>query len=321
LAALRAIARDGTFAGAGAELGYTQSAVSQQIAALERIAGTSLLMRASGRKPLGLTDAGKLVLRHGEAIVARAQALRADLETLEAGASGPLRVGTYPSVGARLLPSLLPMFTADWPLVEVQLHESNADAELLGLVEQGELDLTFSMLPLADGPFEGIELLRDPWLLVLAPSAMAGDAPGSGGRAGAAHRLLCFRSCPNIAEIAALLREWGIEPTVVFRSDDNATLQALVGAGVGAAFMPWLTVDRDDPSTALVDVSGKLPSRRVAIAWHRDRHRSPASHAFVEAAVKVSAALAQAIAQTTLLMLDRPGRTRNVRADRSRPTS
>jgi DNA-binding transcriptional LysR family regulator len=106
----------------------------------------------------------------------------------------------------------------------------------------------------------------------------------------------------------------------VFRSDDNATLQALVGAGVGAAFMPWLTVDRDDPSTALVDVSGKLPPRRVAIAWHRDRHRPAASHAFVEAAIKVSAALAEAITQTAVLMLDHPGRTRNVRADHSRPT-
>jgi DNA-binding transcriptional LysR family regulator len=101
----------------------------------------------------------------------------------------------------------------------------------------------------------------------------------------------------------------------VFRSDDNATLQALVGAGVGAAFMPWLTVDRDDPSTALVDLSGKLPPRRVAIAWHRDRHRPASSHAFVEAAVNVSAALADAIAQTTVRMLDRPGRRRKVRAD------
>lgn len=313
LEALRAIAHEGTFARAAVRLGYTQSAVSQQIAALERVAGTSVVVRASGRKPIGLTDAGKLVLRHGEAIIARAQAMRADLEALKAGACGTLRVGTYPSVGARILSKVLPMFTADWPQLEIHLHESNADSELLGLIEQGELDLTFSMLPLAEGPFDGVELLRDPWLLVLPAAAMKDHRPHEDRRTTAMRRLLCFRSCPNIGEIEALLRGWGIEPTIVFRSDDNATLQSLVGAGVGAAFMPWLTVDRDDPHTALVDVRGKLPPRRVGIAWHRDRYRPAASHAFVESAIKVSDRLAHAIAKAALTPFDDRTKRRNVR--------
>jgi DNA-binding transcriptional LysR family regulator len=96
------------------------------------------------------------------------------------------------------------------------------------------------------------------------------------------------------------VRGWGIEPTIAFRSDDNATLQSLVGAGVGAAFMPWLTVDLDDPHIAVVDVGGKLPSRRVGIAWHRDRHQPAASRAFVEAAANISERLAHAIERTRL---------------------
>lgn len=305
LEALRAVAEEGTFASAAARLGYTQSAISQQIAALERIAGERLLERVRGRKPLGLTEAGTLVLRHGVTILARVQAAQADLRALAAGAAGPLRVGTYPSVGARILPELLPSFATGWPELEVQLRESNSNRELLALIEQGELDLTFCMLPLEEGPFEALELLRDPWLLVVPAPPSRHLSNGGRLRAPSGHTqpLLCFRTCPTINDIEALLRHWGIEPTVVFRSDDNATLQSLVGAGVGAAFMPCLTVDLDDRRTLFVDVRSNLPPRRVAIAWHRDRHRSAASHAFVEAAARVSAQLERDIAPATFATL------------------
>jgi DNA-binding transcriptional LysR family regulator len=300
IAALRAIAEEGTFAGAAAQLGYTQSAISQQIAVLERITGETLLERVKGRRPLGLTEAGKLVLRHGEAILARVQAAQADLHALMTGAAGPLRVGTYPSLGVRILPEVLPRFAAAWPQLEVQLRESNSDRELLGSIEQGELDLAFCMLPIEDGPFEAVELLRDPWLMVLSASSPLLD---NGGPTEAepvrVQPLLCFRTCPNLNEIESLLRRWGVEPVVVFRSDDNATLQSLVAAGVGAAFMPWLTVDVGDRRTAFVDVRDQLAPRRVGIAWHRDRHRSAASRAFVEAAADVSAKLEAEIAPAT----------------------
>jgi DNA-binding transcriptional LysR family regulator len=292
LTALRAIAQEGTFVRAGARLGYTQSAISQQIASLERIVGECLLERANGRKPVGLTAAGELVLRHGEAMLARVQAAQSDLEALRDGSAGPLRVGTYPSVGIRILPELLPAFAAVWPELEVQLRESNSDTELLTLVEQGELDLAFCMLPLDEGPFEALQLLRDPWLLVVpTDSSLTATGAGVAGNASKRLPLVCFRTCPNIREIESILHSWGIEPTIVFRSDDNATLQALVGAGVGAAFMPCLTVNADDPRTVFVDVRRTLPPRLIGIVWHRDRLRSPASRAFVEAAHKVCSQL------------------------------
>jgi len=290
LVALKAIAETGTFAGAAARLGYTQSAISQQVAALERVVGASLIERAAGRRPPGLTTAGELVLRHGEAIIARAQAAQADVSAAAAGAAGPLRVGTYPSVGAKILPELLPRFAAECPDLEVQLQESNSDAELLSLVERGLLDLTFCMLPLADGPFDAVQLLLDPWVLLLPAD---GRRPKDGS---SAYSLLCFRTCPVITEIESLLRRRGVEPKIVFRSDDNATLQGLVAAGFGAAFMPCLTLDVDDERTVFVDVRAKLPPRRIGIAWHRDRFRSPASHAFVEEAATVARQLESQIA-------------------------
>jgi molybdate transport repressor ModE-like protein len=304
IAALRAIAEAGTFAGAATELGYTQSAISQQIAMLERITGETLLERAKGRKPLGLTEAGRLVLRHGRAILARVQAVQADLQSLSNGAAGPLRVGTYPSVGVHMLPELLPRFAAAWPELEVQLRESNSDRELLGWIEQGELDLTFCMLPLEEGPFEALELMRDPWLMIVpASSPLVPNGSGPQQELPRLQPLICFRTCPVLAEIESLVRQWGLEPVVVFRSDDNATLQSLVAAGVGAAFMPCLTVDPRDRRTVFVDVRDELPPRRVGIAWHRDRYRSTASQAFVEAASRVAANLEGEIAPTTFATL------------------
>ena len=167
LIALKAIAEHGTFGRAAKELGYTQSAISQQIATLERIVGQRLIDRPGGPRPVSLTEAGELLLRHADAIAARLQAAQADLAALDAGESGPLRIGTYQSVGAKILPALLREFTKDWPQVEITLRESADDRELALLVESGELDLSFVVLPLSPGPYETAELFRDPYVLVV----------------------------------------------------------------------------------------------------------------------------------------------------------
>src|SRR5712692_11878921 len=85
LIALKAVSDEGTFGRAAASLGYTQSAISQQIAMLERIVGQRLIDRPGGPRPVSLTEGGELLLRHAEAIAARLQAAQADLVALEAG--------------------------------------------------------------------------------------------------------------------------------------------------------------------------------------------------------------------------------------------
>src|SRR5688500_15036612 len=145
LAALEAVAREGSFGRAAEALGYTQSAVSQQIGTLERIVGERLLERPGGPRAVTPTEAGRLLLRHAEAIVARLRAAEADMTALRDGGAGALRVGTFQSVGAKILPELLRRFLALWPRVEFELKESASDDELLELVERGELDLTFAM--------------------------------------------------------------------------------------------------------------------------------------------------------------------------------
>jgi DNA-binding transcriptional LysR family regulator len=285
LVALKAVAETGTFGRAATQLGYTQSAVSQQIATLERIVGQRLLERPGGPRPVSLTEAGALLLRHSDAIAARLQAAQADLTALEAGEAGPLRVGTYQSVSAKLLPGLLRGFHQEWPKVEIRLTESSDDFELLTLVEQGALDLCFVALPIRPGPFELMELLRDPHVVI----AQADSPLGARTRAPSLRELaelprISYQSCRITQGVEEQLRQGGREANIVFRSDDNGTVQALVAAGVGVAVVPRLTVDEHNSGIAVLELGDRVPPRLIGIAWHRDRLRTQAAEAFVEAA-------------------------------------
>src|SRR4051812_37872932 len=285
LLALKAIAEHGTFGKAARSLGYTQSAISQQIATLERIVGQKLIDRPGGPRPVSLTEAGELLLRHPDAISARLQAAQADLVALDAGDVGPLRLGTYQSVGAKVLPALLREFTAEWPKVDVTLRESADDHELAQLVESGELDLSFVVLPLGPGPYETVELFRDPYVLVVPKgSPLAGRDKPPGLRELVEHPLISYRTCRTTQRVEDRLRQAGRDPKIVFRSDDNGTVQGLVAAGVGIAIMPRLTVDEADSAVQIVDLGDRVPPRLIGIAQHRDRRRTRASEAFVELA-------------------------------------
>jgi DNA-binding transcriptional LysR family regulator len=293
LVALKAIADEGSFGRAAESLGYTQSAVSQQIATLERIVGLRLVERPGGPRPISLTEAGQILLRHADAIQARLLAARADMKALETGDAGRLRVGTFQSVGTRVLPTLLRRFSESHPHVEVLLRESLDEKELLEMVERGELDLTFWALPVAAGPYESVELLRDPYVLVVpAGSPLAALKRPPTLKEIALHPLIGFNHCASTAEVEASLASTGRQPNVVFRSDNNGTVQGLVGAGVGVSVSPRLTVDEDDPSIEVIDLQGRVPPRVIALVWHRDRHRSPAAEAFVDSAITVCRELA-----------------------------
>jgi molybdate transport repressor ModE-like protein len=286
--ALEAVAREGSFGKAATALGYTQSAVSQQIAALERIVGQRLVERPGGPKAVSLTEAGRLLLKHADAIAARVAAAQADLTALGDGEAGTLRVGVFQSVGQRILPELMRRYLHAWPQVKVSLTESANDEELLTLVERGELDLTFSDLPLPEGPFESVELLRDPYVLVVAaesPFADRDTPPTT--RELAELELIGHKHCRTIKQLEANIR---VPLNFVFRSDHNQTVQALVASGVGSALVPKLTMDPEDETTRLIDIP-KLPPRVIALAWHRDRYRTPAARAFVETAEEVTAEL------------------------------
>jgi DNA-binding transcriptional LysR family regulator len=288
LLALEAVAREGSFGKAATSLGYTQSAVSQQIATLERIVGQQLIERPGGPRPVSLTEAGRLLLTHAEAIAARLAAAQADLSALGAGEAGTLRVGVFQSVGQRILPDVMRRFMESWPKVDVSLTESADDGQLLAAVERGDLDLTFADLPLVDGPFESVELLRDPYVLVVPADselAVRGNSPSV--REITELDLIGHKYCRSLNRLEVVFRR---PLQYVFQSDHNQTVQALVAAGVGVALVPGLTMDPQDEATELLKLP-KVPPRMIAIAWHRDRYRTPAARSFVETAQAVCAEL------------------------------
>jgi molybdate transport repressor ModE-like protein len=286
--ALKAIADEGSFGRAAERLGYTQSAVSQQIAALERIVGLRLVERPGGPRPISLTEAGRILLRHAEAIEARLQAAKADMRALEAGDAGRLRVGTFQSVGAKIIPRLLRRFSESHPMVEVVLRESPDESELVEMIERGDLDVTFWTLPVAAGPYETVELLRDPYVLVVpAGSPLAALKRPPTLKEIVLQPLIGFNHCTAMDHVESQLAATGRTPDVVFRSDNNGTVQGLVGAGVGVSISPRLTVDLDDPSVEVIDLHGRITDRVIGLVWHADRHHSAAAQAFIDSAVEV----------------------------------
>jgi DNA-binding transcriptional LysR family regulator len=295
IAALQAVAEEGGFRAAADRLGYTQSAVSSQIATLERIVGAKLIERPGGPRKVFLTDVGRLVLRHAEAIVARLQAAQADTATMVAGGLGTLRVGTYQSVSEQLLPELVPRFQAVCPDVEISLVESESDDEPLAYVERGELDLAFALLPLPEGPFCFAEFMRDPWmLLVPADSPLAKrDEPVSLDDV-ANLPLIGARLYRCRMQVDAHFRACGLEPRYAFRSDENGTVHGLVAAGVGVGIIPRLAVDPHDRRVVALQLGSKPSPRVIALAWHRDRYRPPAAEAFVDLASELGAELERA---------------------------
>jgi molybdate transport repressor ModE-like protein len=285
LLALQAVAREGSFAGAAEALGYTQSAISQQIAALERAVGQRLVERPGGRRRIWLTEAGEALLRHADAIVAHVHAAAADVEALADGRAGRLRVGTYQSVSTKLLPPVVHAFRDRFPDVTLELHEARDDADLYGLLERAELELSFGLLPTPEGPFEALELLRDPYVLVVAADSALADRAVAPTLAELAELpLIGFSACRQERWLETTLQARAKAPTWVFRSDDNATIQAMAAAGVGVALVPALAVDTADQRTVSIELGDLLPPRRLGIVWHVDRTRSAAAEAFIEIA-------------------------------------
>jgi molybdate transport repressor ModE-like protein len=281
-AALRAVAEEGSFGRAAERLGYTQSAVSQQIATLERIVGEQLVERPGGPRAVSLTEAGRLLLHHAESIVGRLQAAQADLHALQAGEAGTLRVGTFQSVGARVLPEVMRRFAEQWPSIEVMLDELEDD-ESVRAIELGTIDVGFVQLPVGEAPLETVELLSDPYVLIVPTgSPLARRRPTL--RQVAAQPLVGFRDHHALVSVTAAFNAAGLEPHWTFRSNDNPTVQGLVAAGLGAAVMPRLTIDPADTRIEVVDLAASIPPRIIAVAWHRDRYASPALRAFVETA-------------------------------------
>lgn len=281
LIALAAVAREGSFRGAAERLGYVQSAISQQIACLERLLGVRLIERSRGPKRVEPTEAGRRMLVHVDAIVARLGAAQADLEAFADSRINGVRVGVPETVGTGLLPALLPALRTHCPEVHVDIYEGRSDADLIDLVSAATLDVTLAELPLDPGPLEATELLRDPYVLLIG----AGTSIAKRGVVDADDLtrlpLIAPRSGRAFAQVEAELAERGVELRFVLRSDNVATIQASVACEAAAAILPRGAIDAGDPRMATIDLTHLLAPRRIGLVWHRDRARPAALDTFL----------------------------------------
>jgi DNA-binding transcriptional LysR family regulator len=163
----------------------------------------------------------------------------------------------------------------------------------LGGVEGGELDVALVLLPLeTEGPFRAVEALRDPYVLVVAAdSPLAAETHDMTLEKIAELPLVGHRDSSCQRRLEAVIRASAGEPRIAFRSNDNATVQGFVAAGLGSALVPSLTVDERDDRVVARPVRGLAP-RTIGLVWHRDRYRSRPAVAFVDEAVRRCAALA-----------------------------
>lgn len=288
LLALVAVVESGTFSAAAEQLGYTQSAVSQQVGTLERMVGAPLFERPGGRRPVQLTTAGEMLLSHARAVIARVSAAAADLRSLDSGEQGELRVGTLPSVGTKILPGLLGTFRAEWPGVQIVLRESRESSDLIQAVETGDIDLTFIDIgPYDTGSLQVRRLLDDPMVLVAPADSPEARRP-TVSIDDVAHLPMIGTRNPGCRQIIDdAFRQAAALPSYVFRSDDNPTIHGLVGSGLAYAVLPLLTVDENDPNVAVVPIRPEPPPRQLGIAWHPERRTPVALLPFVNAAAEI----------------------------------
>jgi len=250
LRVLKEVAYRGSFSSAAEALSYTQSAISQQIAALEAEAGMALLERHP--RGVSLTAAGQTLVGHAEGILAGLDAAEAALSEIAGLRGGRLRVASFPTAGATLMPVAIATFRSSHPDVELTLAEAEPEA-IIPRLRAGELDLAllfeFAGERLREEDIDRAELLEDPMYLALPREhRLAGkerlrleDLHGESW-------VQTSRSSPCARQVVRSCHAAGFEPSVSFETDDYQTVQGLVAAGVGVALIPELalSVVRDD---------------------------------------------------------------------------
>lgn len=289
LTALDAVATEGTFAKAADKLGYTQSAISQQIASLEKVVDAKVFDRPGGPRPVSLTPFGEQLLVASRDLLCRVDCMAEDLERFRTGEVGRLTIGTFQSVSATVLPLVLGRMRDTHPGVEIRVFENDLDDQLDVAMGRGELDLSFVVGEIAD-KYESRHLFDDPFVLVARPGQFA---PGPVTLDEIAREPMIgqhHNSCQIMNETG--LRAHGLEPKYVFRTNDNVATAAMVRAGMGVAVMPLLCVEPDDLRISLHPLDPPIPDRSIFIAWRHGRTLSPVAERFVELAIEISAEFA-----------------------------
>jgi DNA-binding transcriptional LysR family regulator len=283
------LARRGTITAVAEALAYTPSAVSQQLAVLEREAGVPLLER-TGRK-VALTPAGTVLAGYAESVLAVLEEASAALAATRDNLTGPLRIGAFPSAARVILPPALVALGRDHPALELMVTELDPvdvpDA-LRGRALDVALTFVYDYVPATPDPaLDSEPLLEEVVYLATADPAQASidertridkrtsiedwrDAPWIAGSPGTLCHSLIIRAC----------EAQGFTPRIRHYADDFGTVLALVAAGQGISLIPQLGLSGAPSGVAITPLAAR---RRSSIACRKGTRHHPAIAAFVAA--------------------------------------
>jgi molybdate transport repressor ModE-like protein len=281
---LKEVATQGSFSAAAESLSFTQSAVSQQIAALERESGQRLVQR--GPRGIRLTQAGAALVTHADAILARLDDAERELAAIAGLRGGKLRLGSFQSAGATLVPRALSEFHRLHPDVELSVTQIEAD-DAFDALRTGEIDIAividFEFQTAAAPGVELTPLMDDPYVAVVPAGHPLADRRAIRIADMADEDWVCWRPGYGCREaITDRCRGAGFSPRVVVECDENEQVQAFVAGGLGVALMPELTLTTIRPGLAVKPLrGGDAVERRVWAAVMEDGYRSPAIEAML----------------------------------------
>jgi DNA-binding transcriptional LysR family regulator len=278
LRVLQEVVTRGSFSGAADSLHLSQSAVSQQIAVLEREVGVPLLERTSeGPK---LTNAGEALMSHGEAVMCRLEEAERELAQIAGLEGGRLRLASFPTASATLMTRALSLFRQRFPKIELQFSEDEPEDSFPGL-KRGDFDLAvvfdYPAFPLDFARDVEAELIyEEPMRVALPPGHPLAAAKSVRIEDLADEDWLCGAlpsSCRD--QVITLCREAGFEPRISFQSEDYEVIKGFVAGGLGVTIMPELAGGH--PGIELRSVRGEKPIRRVWAVTRETEARSPAA--------------------------------------------
>jgi DNA-binding transcriptional LysR family regulator len=276
---LREVVSRRSFSGAADALSYSQSSVSQAIATLEAEMGVTLVER--DRRGVRPTAAGSALVAHADGILARLEAAENEVAAIAGLRGGRLRIASFPTAGATLLPLAIATFRAAHPGVEVSLAEGEPE-EIVPRLRGGEFDLAllFEFSRTSEKLGSGmrrVDLLEDPMHVALPAGHRLTEK--------ARLRLADLRneswiqtsaSSPCARHVVRSCHEAGFEPIVSFESDDYQTVQGLVAAGVGVALIPALALSSVRDDIRIRAIRPRPPVRTVLAATARTESVTPA---------------------------------------------
>lgn len=286
---LREVARCGSFSAAAETLGYTQPAVSRQVALLERETGTTLLER----RPAGvrLTDAGELLVRHADAILARLRDAEEDLDDLLGLRAGKLRMSTLTSAAATIVPLAIVEFRRRLP--DVELSVSMVDPpSVLGQLRTSGVDLVLcnDESYLEEPDVDALLLFEEPLLVALPRQHRLAnrDRVRLGELAEEAWMLGTDHACPDATRFIRACHAEGFDPRIAFHNDDYTAVLGFVAAGVGVAPVPDMVARNASAEVQICSLHGVKLTRPI-VAVMPAGYQSRAARAMVDVLAEVSA--------------------------------